>query len=93
MRVSGRDAMGGTFEDSTEAVEVSRRGLSFLTERDIPMLATVTIVLPGLGGMRPGEGVTDFLSIACVVRVVKEENVNRVGVRFVGATLPVYTAE
>ena len=40
-----------------------------------------------------GVGPTDFYSEASVVRVNKEGDTNRVSVRFVGATLAIYTAE
>jgi hypothetical protein len=49
--------------------------------------------LPGRGPMRPGEGPADFFSSASVVRVIKEGEMNRVALRFFGATLPTYVAE
>lgn len=72
---------------------MSRRGLSFLTKRELPLFATVTVVIPGRGPARPAEGPTDFFTIASVVRVQKEIETYRVGLRFVGATLPMYSAE
>ena len=95
IQVRGVDAEGKEFEESTEAVEVSRRGLSFLTKRELALFATLTVVIPGRGPTRPGEGPTDFFSPATVVRTVKEKEVEmyRVGIRFMGATLPMYSAE
>ena len=93
INVRGVDAQGQAFEESTEALDVSRRGLSFLTSRDLPTFATLTVVIPGRGPSRPGEGPTDFFSNAAVVRVQKEGEMTRVSIRFVGATLAVYTAE
>jgi len=93
VQIRGVDARGEAFEESTEAVEVSRRGLSLLTKRDLPLYSSLTVVLPGRGPSRPGEGPTDFFSTAAVVRVEKEGELNRVSIRFVGATLSTYTAE
>ena len=94
LQVRGKDTAGKEFEDSTTAVEVSRRGFSFLTPRELPIFAALTVVIPGRGPIRPGEGPTDFFAEATVVRSVKEsEGSYRVGVRFMGATLPMYSAE
>ncbi|MFB3923843.1 MAG: PilZ domain-containing protein [Terriglobia bacterium] len=93
VQIRGVDARGESFEEFTEAIEVSRRGLSFLTRRDLPVYASLTVVLPGRGPTRPGEGPADFFSEAAVVRVSKEGELNHVSLRFVGATLPTYTAE
>lgn len=92
-RIHGVDAQGAVFEESTEAIEVSRRGLSFFTRRDLRELSQITVVLPGRGPTRPGEGATDFFTEAAVVRVQKEGDLNRVSIRFMGATLSTYTAE
>jgi hypothetical protein len=93
LHVDGVDAHGESFSEATEAIEVSRRGLSFFTRRDLPELSKVTVTLPGRGPTRPGEGASDFFSEAAVVRVQKEGDLRRVSVRFMGATLPTYTAE
>lgn len=93
VQIRGISAEGEAFEDLTEAVEVSRRGLSLLSKRNLPLFTAVTIVLPGRGPKRPGEGPTDFFAHASVVRVVKEGEIYRVGIRFIGATLTTYTAE
>lgn len=93
VRVSGKDARGEELEEFTDAVDVSRRGLSFLSKHDWEMLSMVNVVAPGRGPTRPGEGPADFYSQATVVRVTREGDVNRVALRFVGATLPVYTSE
>ncbi len=92
-QIHGVDAQGESFEEATEAIEVSRRGLSFFTRRDLRELSQLTVVLPGRGPTRPGEGPTDFFSEAAVVRVVKEGDLNRVSIRFMGATLSTYTSE
>ena len=94
IQVRGLDAGGMAYDDSTNAVEVSRRGLSFLTKHDLPLFATLTVVIPGRGPVRPSEGPTDFFTEATVVRSTKEdEEYFRVGVRFMGATLPMYSSE
>jgi hypothetical protein len=94
IHVRGLDAAGVEYDDSTNAVEVSRRGLSFLTKRDLALFATLTVVIPGRGPMRPNEGPTDFFTEATVVRSIKEdEEFFCVGVRFMGATLPMYSSE
>jgi hypothetical protein len=93
IQIRGADAQGESFDEFTEALEVSRRGLSFLTHRELTMFASLSVVIPGRGPLRPGEGPSDFFSTATVVRVVKENDQYRIGVRFVGATLPMYSAE
>jgi hypothetical protein len=93
IQVRGVDAQGESFEEFTDAIEVSRRGLSLLTKRDLPMLAQLTVVIPGRGPTRPGEGPSDFFAEAAVVRTQREGDTNRVSLRFVGATLSTYTAE
>jgi hypothetical protein len=93
IHVRGVDDQGQEFEESTEALEVSRRGLSFSTQRELPLFASLTVVIPGRGPTRPGEGATDFFANAAVVRVTKEGETSRVSLRFIGATLPVYTSE
>lgn len=93
VQVRGFDAAGQVFEESTEALDVSRRGVSILTTRELALFAPVTVVLPGRGPSRPGEGATDFFSEGAVVRVQREGDMNRVGIRFVGATLSTYTSE
>ncbi|HTS70418.1 MAG TPA: PilZ domain-containing protein [Terriglobia bacterium] len=92
--IRGLDTSGHEFEDSTTALEVSRRGFSFLTPRNLEVFAALTVVLPGRGPARPYEGPSDFFAEATVVRIVKEDgNLYRVGVRFMGATLPMWTSE
>ena len=93
VQMRGVDAKGEAFEESTEALDVSRRGLSVLTKRDLPVYTQLTVVIPGRGPSRTGEGPTDFFATAAVVRVDKEGELNRVAIRFVGATLATYTAE
>jgi hypothetical protein len=94
IQVRGLDVAGQEYDDSTTAVEVSRRGLSFLTKRELPILATLTVVIPGRGQLRPDEDSAVFFAEATVVRSIKEdEEFYRVGVRFRGATLPMYSSE
>ena len=94
IQVRGVDAAGMEYDDATTALEVSRRGLSFLTKHELPVFAMLTIVIPGRGPVRPEEGPTDFFTEATVVRSFKEdEEFYRVGVRFMGATLPMYCSE
>jgi len=92
IRVRGQDATGEEFEDCVAALEVSRRGLSFLTPHPLPLFSTLSIVIPGRGSLLATE--EDFLAEAAVLRCVNtEEGLFRVGVRFIGATLPVYSPE
>jgi PilZ domain len=93
LQLRGVDAEGVAFEDFTEAIDVSRRGLSLMSMRNLPLFTPVTIVLPGRGPRRPGEGPADFFCNASVVRVVKEGDLYHVGIRFIGATLTTYSAE
>jgi hypothetical protein len=94
IRVRGLDTHGNEFDDFTTALEVSRRGLSFLTRHELTVFANLTVVIPGRGPMRPGQGASDFFAEAAVVRTLHEgKGLYRVGVRFMGATLPMYSAE
>ncbi len=93
VQIRGTDAKGEAFEEWFDAEEVSRRGLSILTKRDLPVFAKLNVTIPGRGPTRPGEGPTDFFSEASVVRFKKEGETNRISIRFVGATLAIYTAE
>ena len=93
VEIRGVNAQGEPFEESTTALNVSRRGVSILTKQELPLYASLTIVIPGRGPSRPGEGPSDFFATATVVRVEKSGDRNLLGIRFVGATLTTYTAE
>jgi hypothetical protein len=94
IQVRGLDVAGVEYDDSTTALEVSRRGLSFLTRHELALFAPLTVVIPGRGPMRPEDGPSDFFAEAAVVRSVKEdEEFYCVAVRFMGATLPMYSSE
>ena len=92
IRVQGVDSAGQAYDEDATALEVSRRGLSFLTKHNLAVFATLTVVIPGRGPVH--DGPTDFFTEATVVRSLKEdEEFYRVGVRFMGATLPMYSSE
>jgi hypothetical protein len=94
LRVRGLDTAGQEFNDSTTAIEVSRRGLSFFSKRELAVFATLTIMMPGRGPVRSSEGPSDFLTEAAVVGCVrKNKDWFRIGVRFVGTTFPIYSSE
>lgn len=95
IQVRGLDAAGMAYDESTTAVEVSRRGLSFLTRHELAPSATLTVVIPGRGPSRSDdEGPADFFAQATVTHSVKEDHERYfVGVRFVGATFPMYSPE
>jgi hypothetical protein len=93
VQIRGVDARGVEYEEMTEALDVSRRGVSVRTKRPLELLSSLTVVIPGRGPNRPGEGPTDFFTTAAVVRVQKEADTYRVGIRFIGTTLPMYSAE
>jgi hypothetical protein len=94
IQVRGVDSLGQEFDDSATALEVSRRGLSFLSKHDLAVYAMLTVTIPGRGPVRPDVGATDFFTEATVVRSVKvDEESYRITVRFMGATLPMYSAE
>ena len=93
VQIRGADPQGKPFEEFTAAVDVSRRGISVLTARELQVFSTVTVVIPGRGPARSGQGPSDFFTEAVVVVVRRENDMNRVGLRFVGATLPIYTSE
>jgi PilZ domain-containing protein len=93
VEIRGTDARGEAFEETLEAQDVSRRGLSVLTRRDLLLYCSLSVTIPGRGPMQPGVGPSDFFSTATVVRVDRVGDQNRLGIRFVGASLPTYSAE
>jgi hypothetical protein len=93
LRVRGVDAEGEEFEETTETLDVSRRGLSFLTRRDLPLLSVLTILIPNRSSAKAGKESGEFFSAASVVEVQKQEEGNRAGVRFMGASLNMYSPE
>jgi hypothetical protein len=94
IQVRGVDTSGAAYDDSTVAIEVSRRGLSFLTKRELTVSTSLTVTIPSRAPLQPGEGPSDFFAEAAVVCSVREDNEQfRVGVRFMGATLPMYSSE
>ena len=93
IQIRGTGPQGEPFEEFTVALDVSRRGLSVLTARDLQISSTVTLVIPGRGGAHSGQGPSDFFTDAVVVAVRRGDGMHRVSLRFVGATLPIYTSE
>jgi PilZ domain-containing protein len=93
VHIRGTDAGGEIFDETLEAQDVSRRGLSILTRRDLPLSTTLSIVIPGRGPYQPGQGPSDFSVDATVVRTEKAGDLNLVALRFMGATLATYSAE
>jgi hypothetical protein len=93
IRLRWVDMEGVEHEESTTALEVSRRGLSFMSRDDLPVFTNLTLLIPGRGPVRSEAGASDFFSEATVVGTAKEANLYRVSIRFIGATLAMYSAE
>ena len=95
LEIDGTDENGESFKESVTALEVSRRGTSFLTGRSYPEDSQVSVTIPGRGPFRHQQGPTDFVARAVVVRVsrLEKEDRNRVSLRFLGSTFPTYTSE
>ena len=95
IRVRGVDVHGIEFEESSTALEVSRRGFSFLTQRELALSASLTVLIPGRGPTRAAEeGTSDFFAEAIVIRTTRMgKRRSRVAARFMGASLPIYSAE
>ncbi|PYV19207.1 MAG: hypothetical protein DMG21_02360 [Acidobacteria bacterium] len=91
--IHGTDARGEAFDETLEAQDVSRRGLSVLTRRDLALYSSLSVTIPGRGPAQPGIGPSDFFSAATVVRVERLGEQNRVAIRFVGSTLTTYVSE
>ena len=90
MEIRGTDETGEEFQEFVTALEVSRRGASFLTPRDLAVFGELTVVIPGRGPTRAEEGPTDFFSSAAVV---PEGEMKRVSLRFIGSTLLTFVSE
>jgi hypothetical protein len=86
--IQGVDAQGQTFAELARVNDVSRRGLSVLTQREIVLDASLTVAIPN---RRTAGG--NFSANATVIGVRKQGEFNRVSLRFVGATLPLYSSE
>ncbi len=95
LEIDGTDENGESFKEAVTTLELSRRGTSFLTGRSYGEESQVSVTIPGRGPFRPHQGPTDFVARAVVVRVsrLKEEDRNRVSLRFLGSTFPTYTSE
>jgi len=88
VQIRGTDARGIPFEEQAPTVNVSEQGLCLLTRRELEHAANLNVMIAGRGAIRAGGARSDFQAHALVVYVFKEGEVNRVGIRFVGATLP-----
>lgn len=93
VRIRGLDAEGESFEELTQATNISRRGLCLLTRRAIRLHSQLTVVFPGLGPPREGRGPTDLFARAIAVSIRKDGKTRRVGMRLIGATLTIYSSE
>ena len=93
MEIRGTDEAGEAFQEFVTALEVSRRGASFLTPLNLAVLSELTVVIPGRGPTRAQESPTDFFSSAAIVRVVPEGEMKRVSLRFIGSTLMTFVSE
>ena len=87
VRIQGADARGVNFDERVRSVNVSQQGMALLTGRDLSHSATLTVSIAGRGSSRPGGGRGDFQAQAIVAYVLPEGDQNRIGLRFVGATL------
>lgn len=84
IRVQGPCSSRHAYDDAATTVEVSLRGLSFLTRHSLALFPALTIIIPGRGPMRSHEGATDFFAQAVVVRSAEnaDDELHCVGVRF-----------
>ena len=82
--VRGQDGDGRRFEITSEILDVSRTGASFLSARDIAMGADLELLIPKLGLGRPSKD--DYQTLAHVVRLVDDPVSGQrvIGVLFVG---------
>jgi hypothetical protein len=87
VRIQGADARGVNFDEPVRTINVSEQGMALLTQRDLPRSAILTVSIPGRGATRPRGGRADFLAQAIVAYVLPEGDLNRVGLRFICATL------
>ena len=82
--VRGQDREGHRFDTTSQILDVSRTGASFLTTRDIAMGADLEVMIPKLGLGRASKD--DYQTLAHVVRVVDDPVSGQrvIGVQFVG---------
>ena len=85
--IKGADAHGVGFHERVRSVDASQHGIALLTQRDLSHSAILTVNIPGLGSRRADGGRADFRAQALVAYVLPEGDLNRVGLRFIGATL------
>jgi hypothetical protein len=86
-RIQGTDTRGVKFDEPVRTVNVSEQGMALLTQRDLPPSSILTVSIPGRGATRPRGGRSNFLAQAMVAYVLPHGGLNRVGLRFVSATL------
>ena len=87
VRIQGSDARGVHFDERVRSINVSEHGMALITQRDLSHSATLTVSIAGRGNPRARGGRGDFHAQAIVAYVLPEGDQNRVGVRFIGATL------
>ncbi|HXJ97039.1 MAG TPA: PilZ domain-containing protein [Terriglobia bacterium] len=87
VRIQGADAHGVRFDERVRSVNISQHGMALITARDLSHSATLVVNVPHRGNPRVGGGRADFQAQALVAYVLPEGDQNRIGVRFVGATL------
>ena len=87
LEVSGHDAAGSTFAESSRSVNVSGGGLCFETRRTLIVGARLIVQIalpPPLRRHFGGKAVYRARAVVCRVEQSLSEVVSRVGVRFLG---------
>jgi hypothetical protein len=87
LEVSGNEASGAPFAESSRSVNVSGGGLCFETQRTLVIGARVTVHValpPPLRKHFGGKAVYRARAVVCRVEQSLSEAVSRVGVRFLG---------
>lgn len=87
IRIKGADSRGVAFDERVQTVNLSEHGLALLIRRDLAHSPQLTVSIPCRGVSRPRGGRADFVAHAIVAYVLPEGDLNRVGLRFIAATL------
>lgn len=87
VRIKGADARGLAFQEWAKTLNISKQGLALVTARDLAHSSHLTVCIPRKGLRHPRGDRADFVAQAIVSYVLPDGELNRVGLRFVAATL------
>lgn len=86
--VSGTDTAGSSFAEVTRSLNISARGIAFECRHPLAIGARVELDISLPPALRPhfgGQGIYRVKAAVCRLEVVEEQDIHRVGARFLAA--------